>query len=92
MAEMGIFGLVIFVAIIFYTLKDMSQLQKFYQAQQDEQFLEFVRSIRISFLVFLMGSFFLTAGPITTFWMLVALTVMMKKISFDATLSKANNY
>ena len=83
MAEMGIFGLVIFVAIIFYTLKDMSQLQKFYQAQQDEQFLEFIRSIRISFLVFLVGSLFLTAGPITTFWMLVALTVIMKKLSFD---------
>ena len=82
-AEMGIFGLVIFVSIIFYTLKDMSQLQRFYQAQQDEQFLEFIRSIRISFLVFLVGSLFLTAGPITTFWMLVALTVIMKKLSVD---------
>lgn len=84
MAEMGIFGLVIFLSIIYFTLKDMSQLQKLYQSEKDDQFLELIKSIRISFLVFLVGSLFLTAGPITTFWMLVTLTVIMKKLSFNA--------
>lgn len=82
-AEMGILGILVFTLIIIITLRDMGDLEKFYLYKDDSEFLELIKSARISFLIFLLGSMFLTAGPLITFWMFVTLTVVMKKLSYD---------
>ena len=79
-AELGSIGFALFMGIIIYTLKDLKEILKKAKEQNNTQFYYYAKSLLVGLVGFLIAAVFLHAEYEKFFWLVIFLTVCLRRI------------
>jgi len=82
-AELGLIGFVLFMGIIIYTFKDLKMILKRAKGKNDLQFYYYAKSLLVGLTGFLISALFLHAEYEKFFWLVIFLTVCLKRIQVE---------
>lgn len=84
-AETGVFGLIFFLLLIFFSWQDLAKSGKAFQRNGDLLFSGLALALRIGLFGYLVCATFLTQAFLTVFWIILPLAVVMRKFSLEGT-------
>ncbi len=83
-AETGIFGLIFFLLLLFFSWQDLKKAGSNFQKKKDFLLSDLALSLRLGLLGYLVCAVFLTQAFLTMLWIILPLAVVMKKFSDES--------
>lgn len=80
-AEIGIFGLIFLLILIYLTFKDINESKRIFMAKNDKLMWEISNSIQIALISFLIGGMFISYLHLLIFWIIIPLVITIKQVS-----------
>jgi O-antigen ligase len=81
-AEMGTFGLLFLIYLIYLTFRDISITKKISHSSGNKFMWEISNGIEISLVSYLIGGMFISYLHLLIFWIIVPMAIAMKQLSF----------
>lgn len=80
-SEIGIFGLFVWLALFYYSIKNLRLISKYSEPGGKNKQANAAKSLQVSLFAYLIGSFFSNSGYYITLYILFALIVSLQRLS-----------
>lgn len=82
-AETGVFGLLFFLLLLFFSWQDLKKAENNFKERNDLLYAGLALNLRLALLGYSICAFFLTQAFLTMLWIILPLAVILKKFSLE---------